>query len=73
MVELVGDLHFPEPRNDNLLVRVPVKGVAVDDASFVCFITFSIESSSPLLTKTPDELRLFVLRLKLDIIEITSC
>ena len=57
-VELVGDLHFPDPRNDNLFVRVPVKGVAVEDANFVCLITFSIDSSSPLLTKTPDELRL---------------
>ena len=34
-VELVGDLHFPDPRNDNLFVRVPVKGVAVEDANFV--------------------------------------
>ena len=62
-VELVGDLHFPVPRNDNLLVSVPVNGVADDAANLVCLITFSIVSSSPLLTKTPEELRLLVLRL----------
>ena len=44
IVELVGDLHFPVPRNDSLLVIVPVNGV--DEAGRrVCLSTFSMDSS----------------------------
>ena len=44
IVELVGDLHFPVPRNDSLLVIVPVNGVD-ESGRRVCLRTFSIKTN----------------------------